>query len=321
MRTSRNLLIAGLVIIVLSVAAVPLLNFAVYTPARAAEAYISAIEKGDAERAFSYLSSPTPSSTLALNHEVLAAAPDLPRDAKATTIETNGDHAKVTLTYVLSSQTQTIKLSMVKLPAAAGLFDRWAIEQKEWPTLNLDVSGSSTATVNGYSVAAGSVPVLFPATYLVGFDAMYLKSKAERAEVTAPTDSSTVTLSPEPTAKLEETVREQVDEHLQTCVKAKTLYPSGCVFGFDSDNEILGDVKWSLERKPQVSLTASGNDLELTPTTVEVRIEGRYRDIVTAAEHDFNEKLSFVLGGSVVVKSSQVRYDPRRMGDVSVMSP
>ncbi|WP_193095875.1 hypothetical protein [Brevibacterium sp. FME17] len=318
MRTSRKLLISALLVIVLTVAAVPLLNLTVYTPARAAEAYISAIEHADAERAFSYLSSPTPSSTLALNHDVLSAAPDLPRDAEAKTVSIDDDHAKVSLSYVLSSQTQTVDLSMVKLPAAAGLFDRWVIEQKKWPTLDLQVEGSSTATVNGYGVAAGTVPVLFPATYLVGFDATYLKSKPERAEVIAPTDTAQIALSPEPTAKLEQAVNKQVSEHLHKCVKAKTLYPSDCVFGYDTDNEILGDVKWSLVREPRVSLAASGNDLELTPSTVEVRIQGRYRDIVTAAEHDFDETLSFVMGGSVIVKSSQVRFDPRRLGDVTV---
>lgn len=319
MRTSRKLLISALLVIVLTVAAVPLLNLSVYTPARAAEAYISAIEDADAERAFSYLTSPTPSSTLALNHDVLNAAPDLPRDAEATTVSTDGDHAKVSLSYVLASQTQTVELSLVKLPATAGLFDRWAIEQEEWPRLDLQVSGSSTATVNGYGVAAGEVPVLFPATYLVGFDATYLESKSERTEVTAPTDTATIELSPEPTPKLEQAVDEQVTEHLRKCVKSETLYPAGCVFGYDTDNEILGDVKWSLTREPQVSLTASGNDLELTPSTVEVRVQGRYRDIVTAAEHDFDETLSFVMGGSVIVKSSQVRFDPRRLGNVTVM--
>lgn len=319
MRTSRTLLISALVIIVLTVATVPLLNLTVYTPARAAEAYIGAIEDGNAERAFSYLSSPTPSSTLALSSQVLNAAPDLPREASAETLSSDGDHAEVRLSYVLSSQKHTVELSMVRLPASAGLFDRWAIEQKEWPTLGLEVSGSSTATVNGFGVAAGSVPVLFPASYLVGFDATYLKSKSQRAEVTEPGESPTVALSPKPTAKLEQTVRDQVTDHLRQCVKAKTLMPSGCVFGYDTDNEILGDVKWSIVNEPQISLTSSGNDLELTPATVKVRIEGRYRDIVTAAEHDFDETLSFVLGGSVVVKSSQVSYEPRRLGDVSVV--
>lgn len=319
MRTARNLLVAALVVIVLTVAAVPLLNVAVYTPARAAEAYVAAIARGDAERAFSYLSSPTPTATMALGDDVLAAAPDLPRDAEAETISTSGDRAKVELSYVLGSRPQTVELSMVKLPPAAGLFDRWAIEQEAWPMLGLEVSGSSTATVNGYSVSAGKVPVLFPATYLVGSDGTYLKSKTERVEVTAPGDSSTIRLSPEPTKQLQEAVSEQVKEHMQECVRARTLQPPGCVFGYETDNEILGEVKWSLEREPDVSLTAEGNDLELTPATVEVRIQGRYRDIVTAAEHDFDERLSFVLGGSVVVRSSEVRYEPRRLGDVTVM--
>src|SRR5699024_3961417 len=83
----------------------------------------------------------------------------------------------------------------------------------------------------------------------------HLKSKSERAEVTAPGDSPTVKLSPEPTAKLEDTVTEQVTEHLEDCVKAKTLMPAGCVFGYDTDNEIIGDISWSLERRAESSLT------------------------------------------------------------------
>src|SRR5699024_4338119 len=112
---------------------------------------------------------------------------------------------------------------------------------------------------------------------------------------------------------------EQVTEHLEDCVKAKTLMPAGCVFGYDTDNEIIGDISWSLERRPEISLTSSGNDLELTPSTVEVRVKGRYRDIVTAAEHDLDEKLPFGPGGSVVGKSTQVSFEPRRMGDISVV--
>ncbi|RBP67094.1 hypothetical protein DFO66_102147 [Brevibacterium sanguinis] len=319
MRTSRSLLIAALVVIVLTVASVPLLNAVVYTPARAAEAYVAAIGRGDAERAFSYLSSPTPTSTLALSSEVLSAAPDLPRDAEARTISTDGDSATVSLSYVLGSRPETVELTMVRLPPAAGLFHRWAIEQEAWPTLGLEVSGSSTATVNGYSVAAGEVPVLFPATYLVGFDGTYLRSQSERVEIGAPGATPTVSLAPEPTKQLQEAVSEQVDEHMHRCVEATTLQPAGCVFGYDTDNEILGDVTWSLEREPTVALEAEGNDLELTPTTVELRVQGRYRDIVTAAEHDFDEKLSFVLSGSVVVRSSEVRFEPRRLGDVTVL--
>lgn len=319
MRTSRKLLISALLVIILTVAAVPLLNLTVYTPARAAEAYIGALEDGDARRAFSYLSAPPPSSTLALSDEVLSAAPDLPRQAEAETVSVDGDRAKVRLSYDLSSRKQTIDLTMVRLPPSAGLFDRWAIQQKEWPTLNLDVLGSSTATVNGYGVSTGSVPVLFPASYLVGFDATYLKSKSQRAEVTAPGDSPAVKLSPEPTAKLEETVKEQVTDHLKVCMTSKTLMPAGCVFGYETDNEIIGDISWSLERSPKISLTSSGNDLQVTPSTVEVRVKGRYRDIVTAAEQDLDERLSFVLGGSVVVKSSQVSFEPRRLGDITVL--
>src|SRR5699024_11096372 len=142
MRTSRKLLISALTIIVLTVAAVPLINLTVYTPARAAEAYIDALEDGDAQRAFSYLSAPTPSSTLALRHEEPAAATDRPLEHEDETVSVDGEQAKVRLSYKLPSQERTIDLTMVKLTASADPFDRWAIVQKEWPALALDVSDS-----------------------------------------------------------------------------------------------------------------------------------------------------------------------------------
>ena len=103
MRTSRRLLISALTVVVLTVAAVPLLNFTIYTPARAAESYISAIENGDAQSAFSYLSTPTPSSPLALSDEVLSAAPDLPRDPEAKTVSVDGDQRSEEHTSELQS--------------------------------------------------------------------------------------------------------------------------------------------------------------------------------------------------------------------------
>ena len=183
-----------------------------------------------------------------------------------------------------------------------------------WVSRNFDTAACAVAC----SMADAALPH-YVAQYQPGVDVLFLdtgyhfrETYDTRNEVARRVDVHIVDVLPE------QTVEEQVTDHLQDCMKSKTLMPAGCVFGYDTDNEIIGDVAWSLERSPQIGLTSSGNDLELTPSTVEVRVQGRYRDIVTAAEHDFDEKLSFVLGGSVVVKSSQVSFEPRRLGDVTI---
>jgi hypothetical protein len=155
MRTSRRLLISALTVVVLTVAAVPLLNFTVYTPARAAEAYISAIEK-----AMRRVPSPTcrhrlrrrPWRSATRSSRRLPTCRATPRRRPSPSTATMRRSASA---ITSPRKEQTVDLNMVRLPASAGLFDRWAIEQQEWPTLSLDVSGSSTATVNGYGVSTG----------------------------------------------------------------------------------------------------------------------------------------------------------------------
>ena len=56
---ARALLIAGLLIIALTAAAVPLLNLTVYSPARAVDAYFDALADEDAAAALGMLAAPS----------------------------------------------------------------------------------------------------------------------------------------------------------------------------------------------------------------------------------------------------------------------
>jgi hypothetical protein len=313
-----RLFFAAALVVVLTVASVPLLNVLIYSPAHTVSRYLSAVENGDAARALGLLAAPEAAVTDALDAQVLANAPSLPHQIDIIDSEVEDSTATVTARYNLGNASHESEFSLVKPGAAFGLYDRWLIRVDEWPRIALEVSGSQTAQINGVSapVDEGPIPVLFPVAYDVGFNADYLKSEVSRAELLAPAAIAEVALHPAPTEELQQEVQRQVNAHLDTCAESKTLLPAGCTFGYETNHQILGDVSWRVIRYPDVKLSSEGSQLVITETEADLEITGRYRDIVTAFESDFTEQLTVELSASIRVADGAVTVEPHEPGQL-----
>jgi hypothetical protein len=51
-------------------------------------------------------------------------------------------------------------------------------------------------------------------------------------------------------------VQEKVDVALTECVTQKVLMPTGCPFGYATENRWVGDASWSLAAQPQLTIVA-----------------------------------------------------------------
>ena len=304
-----RLLLAAIVAVLLTVASVPVLNLTAHAPQRAVVAYLSALEDGDASRALGLLAAPSTRNTAALDDAVLAGAWSLPRDPRVVDSRVEGDRASVTVGFTLGDSSHEETYSLVRAAPQWGLFDRWLIEVEKWPRLGLDVTGSSVVEINGVAAPAdrGGVPLLFPAGYTVGFNAEYLHADPVRVDVLRPGEIAPVTLDPEPTEALASEVAAEAVAQLDACAEQTTLMPSGCPFGFETDHEILGDeVAWSIVEHPSITLTADGTQLTVAPAEAVVEVSGRSRDIVTAYESDFTERIIVRITGLVTVADGEV---------------
>lgn len=304
-------LIAAGCLVLLAVAAVPVVNTLYYTPGRAALAYMSALEDADAARAMGFVSAPTPDQGQALSTEVVSNAPSLPADARLVSTHTEGSHATVSVAYVLRGSERRMELSMDKLPPGSGLFARWVIDMEAWPTLDLDVRGTSRAELNGVSVPTdvGALPVFFPLSYNVGFSAEYFSADTAQVDVLSPDSAESVSLQPQPTEALSTEVETQVHEELDACTRQTVLMPTGCPFGFDMTDDIIGDVSWKVVSYPKVDLVSVDRSLTMAPADGVFEVSGRYRDMVTAVETDFTEQVSAPVTAEVSVQGDEVRVD------------
>ena len=304
-----RLLLAAIIAVVLTVASVPVLNLTAHAPQRAVVAYLSALEDGDASRALGLLAAPSTRNTAALDDAVLTNAWSLPSDPRVVNSRVEGDRATVTVGFTLGDSSHEETYSLVRAAPQWGLFDRWLIEVDKWPRLGLDVTGSSVVEINGVAAPAdrGGVPLLFPAGYTVGFNAEYLHADPVRVDVLRPGEIAPVTLDPEPTEALAREAAAEAVAQLDACAEQTTLMPSGCPFGFETDHQILGDeVAWSIVEHPSITLTADGTQLTIAPAEAVVEVSGRSRDIVTAYESDFTERIIVRITGLVTVADGEV---------------
>lgn len=304
-----RLLLAAIIAVVLTVASVPVLNLTAHAPQRALVAYLSALEDGDAARALSLLAAPETRNSAALADAVLANAWSLPSGPRVVDSRVHGDRAEVTIRFALGDSSHEETYTLVRAAPQWGLFDRWLIEVEKWPRLGLDVTGSSVVEINGVAAPAdrGGVPLLFPAGYTVGFNAEYLRSDPVRVDVLRPGEIAPVTLDPEPTEALAREVAADAVAQLDACAEQTTLMPTDCPFGFETDHEILSDaVAWRIVEHPEITLASSNTQLTVAPAEAVVEVSGRSRDIVTAYESDFTERIIVRITGVVTVADGTV---------------
>lgn len=312
----RTAAIAGLVVLILTAASVPVLNVFAYSPARTVAAYLADIGAGDAQGALSRLLTGEVENGSALVDEALAGAPSLPERVTVLRSEVDGTSASVTAEYDLDGSTRTAEFELTRGEGTWGLFHRWLIVVDELPQLALEVDGASAIRLNSADVEVGreSLPVLYPVEYNVGFAQEYFRSAVEGVTALEPGQELEASLAPEPTDRLREEVEELVHAHLDECVKATTLLPAGCTFGHDSNNEILGEVSWEMVSYPAVRLQSERNRLVVAPAAASAQVKGKYRDIVTAAESEFDETVRFTFTAAVTVEDGQPRIVPLTPG-------
>jgi len=315
-RRARRLAIAGLLVVVLTVTSVPVIGMVAYGPARTVSAYVDALERQDADAALSRLLTGEITEGWALTDAALQGAPSLPTRMSVTHAEVDGDSATVTAEFDLAGSTRTQDFSLVRAPGTWGLFPVWLIDPGSLPRLDLVVDGASTVRLNNADVPAprDGLPVLYPVEYSVGFAERYFRATAQNALVDGTAPEVEVRLAAEPTEELRTEVERLVHEHLDECVTATTLMPAGCTFGHDSVNTMLGDVSWEMVEYPEVRLSTERRRLITAPAEGVAQVSGRYRDIVTAMESDFDEPVSFTFSAAVTIEDGEPAIQPLEAG-------
>lgn len=322
-KSSRRIAVWTLVatggLIVVAALGVLALNHWVYTPQRAALNYLTAVGHGDSHRALALLNPRGLDSQnrAALNGQVLSGASELPEDFDlAGTRELPGGAVRVTYDFTLGDSRRSASFVVEKGKPQWLVFNGWHLRPEKLPRLEVTVPGSSTVAVNGVRLeldsSTESLPVLFPATYTVGYSSKYVRASPESVTVsTASARPDDVSLSLTATPALAREVHRQIKASLSSCADATVLAPSGCPFAIVNHNKILGQVSWTIDKVPPVELTRSKGKWSMVAATGEATASGTEMDIVTAKKSKFTESSTFEYSATVRIAGDRVLVTPK----------
>lgn len=256
----RNLLIGGIVagaVVLLAIGGavtIGILKSTVFSPERAAEAYVDDIAKGRFASAFERTPGDTTGAT------ALVSSNDVTLDAAITNVKlgsptTGGGAAQIPVSYEVDGQRDSGVVTLTSSGTQFLFFDQWRV------TGGLE----SRATIAGAPLKIGGVEVdpgeggasliAYPGIYPVDADL----SKWETADVEplrVTSAGAQLYAQPEPSAALVDEVQRQVDAQLDTCAASTELRPDGCPFSAYAWGDTK-DVAWKITTYPKVDVRST----------------------------------------------------------------
>ncbi len=267
--SSVDRVLAGWVIgmccaVLLAVASLDVINRLVYGPTGEVRAYFQALKDGNGSRALGILNASVPENTGAamLDGSALAGSVDALENLEITTEEIEGDHATVRATYTLDGAEQSTIFPLHKVGAHWGVFDVWAMDDSELPTVEVAAPGVTGATLNNTKVSVPSsdrdFAVFYPGTYTSTYESALFSAEPQSTSVLNADDKKQkLKLSLQASDAAKNSITSSVQQHLDSCATQNTLYPAGCPFEYPFAGRVDGDVTWSIKQYPETKVSAS----------------------------------------------------------------
>jgi hypothetical protein len=132
----------------------------------------------------------------------------------------------------------------------------------------------------------------------------YLTAAQRTAVIAEPGESVAMTIAPEATERFVSEVQTQVDEHLATCARQRVLFPTGCPFGAEIDDRVLGEPRWEIAQLPSLVIEAGeAGRWSVPPTPATARLQAEVQSIFDGSVSTLDEEEPFEVAYDVTIRS------------------
>ncbi|MFN4001345.1 hypothetical protein [Microcella sp.] len=270
------------------------------TPAAHVQRYLDALATDDLVGA-ARLAGLEPPTAMPLGDE---GAPSIHRIVSSTP----GPDGTVTVVAEYGDDTDAVRVPfmLVAAPPTLGLVPAWVFAQPPVVALSVAADQHDVLVVGDRRVQAESsaepvlVSAFVPARVTVRLDEPLLR--AAPSSLRAVVDAPPAVLVVEATERFERAVTEQVEALMSTCAEQQVLQPSGCPFGIEIDDRVIGRPSWRVIDSPALTLGTSerpgvwrwrGTGTAAITVTVQRLFDGR------TSERD--DEVEFIVSGEVVL--------------------
>lgn len=309
-------LLGLLLAIAVAVLTVFLVNDRVFGPERQVRAYFEALSAGDGESALGILNARVPDANAAmLDGPALRQAADSLEDVDIGAASFSDDaRATIEVNYTLAGKKAATTYLLAKTGTEWLFFDTWTFVPTELPTIAVSVVNQDTATLNGMPVATpggqNTFAAFYPGEYESHYTSPYFAAPAQSTLVTSRKDKDRINLATKATDKLRADVGEHVREFLDQCATQKVLQPTGCPFYFDTENRIVGNIKWTISTYPQITIEPANGGWRVHPLSGTALLTTTEQNLFTGQLIPLNIETDFNFTTRLKVSDSSITVTP-----------
>jgi hypothetical protein len=282
-------------VVVVGVLSVILVNRSLFSPEGVVRSYFAALEIGDASSARALPGVVSPELDLDQLVLLQAAAYIPPSQVAVSVARVVADKATVEASFVVGGTKERATFTLVAEPPLLGIFEQWRFAAPPLGQLQVTVAHDTGFQVGelgevdirsypGGRAEAFLASATFPVFVGAGYD-LYrtsaLLTAAHQTLTIADTGHHEVTLDVSATPRFVAETQTAVDEALAKCVAQTVLMPSGCPFGYATENRWVGDATWTIATSPRLTIVpgeeswlATGNGVAHVSGTVQSLFDG-----------------------------------------------
>jgi len=318
-RAKLRLALAGVVVATLLLATFAWagLNTELYSATGFVKQYLSALSRQDAASALAM-----PGVTDGLPHDTPTAllrssALGELRNVTVTGTRSAGENTIVSTSFVAGGKATSADFVLKPNGRTFGIFEAWAFAERPLSTIAVTVAhgvqfqvGSSgvidlrTTGAQGITDWGGtqSFVVFAPMAYVFSLDTTQLAAAPTQLITTTPGQNGSVTVNVQATPAFSEAVQKELNSYLDECVTQHVLQPSGCPFGYQTGNRIVGEPTWTMVDYPVVNVTAGTSSWVVRKAVGHVRITGEIQSLYDGSVSKLDKLIPFTTNLDIVVR-------------------
>ena len=196
-------------------------------------------------------------------------------------------------------------------PSAArfGVFANWRFSTPPLATLTVSAIGADAVSVNRAQIdtsPAGAHLVFVPGLYVLDHESVWLEASEIPVRVSEPGSTPDATVDVTANAALVDAVQQDIDTTLDACAQQGVLMPTGCPFGRAVTDRVDGDVTWTIDRYPRVTLAPGERVGEWTATAAQGRaaLSVPVQELFTGDESTLTDTVSISAEYGILIADS-----------------
>lgn len=233
----------------------------------------------------------------------------------------SGDDAKTTVTasYMLDGEKASGEFVVTRIGNSMGFFESWAFAELPvakakvtvWHDASFSVGDSgqidlrSTDSAKDATVWGGTGTYLLfaPGNYVFDHTSTWLTAKQVVLNVAAPGDTAEVVVDVQANKDFTKRVQKEVDDYLDKCVKQHVLQPSGCPFGYQTGNRIVGEPTWEVAEYPVIKVVPGETTWAVRDAVGKLRITGEVQSLYDGAITPLDEIVDAVFNINISIRA------------------